>query len=133
MLITVAHFDFPWEAQLARARLESEGIEAWVADEHTIGMQWLYCNALGGVRVQVDVEDLYLARAILCEDRSAEVEAQAGGTPMICPCCGSSHTRYRALGRRLAFLVFLGIDFPLFPVRHSVECDDCGARSRLYR
>lgn len=133
MLLTVAHFDFPWEAQLARARLEAEGIDAWVADEFTIGMQWLYSNALGGVRVQVDAEDLFRARAILAENRSQDVEQQAGTDPLVCPCCGSVRTHYRRPGRRLAFLIFLGLDFPLYPVRHAVRCDDCGALSRLYR
>ncbi len=131
MLLTVAHFDFPWEAQLARTRLEAEGIEAWVADEYTIGMQWLYCNALGGVRVQVDAEDLFRARAILSEDRSTDVEEQVGTDPLVCPCCGSVRTRYHVRGRRVAFLIFLGFDFPLFPVRHILECEDCGATSRL--
>tara|TARA_R100001143_G_scaffold755_1_gene2242 strand:- start:4968 stop:5165 length:198 start_codon:yes stop_codon:yes gene_type:complete len=49
MLKTVATFSFPHEAHIARAKLESEGIPALVADEHTINMQWLYSNALGGV------------------------------------------------------------------------------------
>lgn len=49
MPLTVAHFDFPYEAQLARARLEAEGIDAWVADEYTISVQWLYCNACGAL------------------------------------------------------------------------------------
>ncbi|MFC6671071.1 DUF2007 domain-containing protein [Marinobacterium aestuariivivens] len=133
MLLTAVHYDFPWEAQLARSRLEAEGIDAFVADEHTIGMQWLYSNALGGVRVQVDAEDLHRARAILAEDRSEDIDRQTGADPLICPCCGSDRTRYRPVGRRLAFLVFIGLDFPLFPVRHAVQCDDCGALSRLYR
>ena len=44
MMVTIATFSFPYEAQIARAKLDSEGIPATVADEHTINMQWLYSN-----------------------------------------------------------------------------------------
>lgn len=131
MLLTVAHFDFPYQAQIARSQLEAEGIDAWVADEFTIGMQWLYSNALGGVRLQVDAQQLQRAQDILALDRSQDVEEQEGSEPLICPCCGSSNTRYQPVGRRLAFLVFLGLDFPLFPVRNAVHCSDCGSTSRF--
>ncbi len=131
MLLTVAHFDFPYQAQIARAQLEAEGIHAWVADEFTISMQWLYSNALGGVRLQVEPQQLQRAQEILAQDRSQDVEEQEGCEPLICPCCGSEHTRYQPVGRRLAFLMFLGLDFPLFPVRNAVHCQDCGNLSRL--
>lgn len=132
MLLTVAHFDFPYQAQIALAQLEAEGINAWVADEFTIGMQWLYSNALGGVRLQVEPQQLQRAREILAQDRSADVEAQEGCDPLVCPCCGSTRTHYQPVRRRLAFLVFVGLDFPLFPVRNAVHCDACGSLSRLY-
>jgi hypothetical protein len=132
MLQTVAHFDFPYQAHIARAQLQAEGIDAWVADEFTIGMQWLYSNALGGVRLQVEPRQLLRAQEILAQDRSQDVEAEQGCDPLVCPCCGSERTRYQAVGRRLAFLVFVGLDFPLFPVHNAVHCDDCGALSQLY-
>ncbi|MGJ3255801.1 MAG: DUF2007 domain-containing protein [Alcanivorax sp.] len=47
-MITVARFSMPDEAHIAKSRLESEGIPAFVADEHTVGMNWLYSNAMGG-------------------------------------------------------------------------------------
>ncbi|MDZ4299014.1 MAG: DUF2007 domain-containing protein [Moraxellaceae bacterium] len=52
-MITVARFSLAIEAHIARAKLESEGIPAFVADEHTVTAQWLYSNAIGGVRLQV--------------------------------------------------------------------------------
>ncbi len=41
-LVTIATFSHPTEAHIPRARLESEGIWAFLADEHTIGANWLY-------------------------------------------------------------------------------------------
>ncbi len=70
MLITVASFSFPHEAHIARAKLDSEGIPATLADEYTIGMQWLYSNALGGVKVQVPEPYAQQAVEILAQDNS---------------------------------------------------------------
>ncbi|WP_097458626.1 putative signal transducing protein [Mangrovitalea sediminis] len=70
MWTTVAQYAQLYEAHLARARLESEGLEVMIADEHTVTLQSLYADALGGVRVQVLDEDADRARAILEEDRS---------------------------------------------------------------
>ncbi|MBE8190330.1 MAG: DUF2007 domain-containing protein [Candidatus Thioglobus sp.] len=70
MLVTVASFSFAHEAYIALAKLDSEGIPVVLADEHTINMQWLYSNALGGVKVQVPPSCVQQALEILAEDNS---------------------------------------------------------------
>ncbi|PAV25798.1 putative signal transducing protein [Tamilnaduibacter salinus] len=72
--VTLRRYTLPMEAHLDRGRLESEGIQAIIADEHTIHMQWLYSNALGGVRLQVDEGDVERAERVLSEDRSDVVD-----------------------------------------------------------
>ncbi|MGG4603753.1 DUF2007 domain-containing protein [Paenalcaligenes sp. Me131] len=76
MLVTISRYSFPHEAYVARALLESEGIPVFLADEHTITMQWLYSNALGGVRLQVP--ETFAARAVEllaeCTDNAAQDE-----------------------------------------------------------
>jgi hypothetical protein len=72
--ITIARYSLPYEAHLDRARLESEGIVSVIADEYTINMDWLYSNALGGVRLQVDEADQSRAVDILNEDRSGLID-----------------------------------------------------------
>ena len=53
MLKTVASYrDLPL-AELAKAKLESEGIYCFLANKNHIAMNWLYSFALGGVKVQV--------------------------------------------------------------------------------
>jgi len=129
MLITIARYSLPYEAQLARSRLDAEGIPAFVADEHTINMQWLWSDALGGIRLQVPEPFVEQARAVLAEDlEKVLVEAQKVDT-VTCPECGSTDTEYHQIGRRWAFLVFIGLHFPLFPVRHGIRCRQCGAVS----
>lgn len=131
MPVTIARYTYPYEAQIARALLDSEGIEAFVADEQTINMQWLYSDALGGVRLQVAVEDRERALQILQEDREASLVEQEGEDRPACPVCGSHDTEYHQIGRRWAFLVFLAIDFPLYRVRDGIRCHACGAITEL--
>ncbi len=73
-LVTIASFSFPHEAHIARAKLDSEGIPAVLADEFTISMQWLYSNALGGVKVQVPPSCAERALEILAQDDSDLLE-----------------------------------------------------------
>ncbi|WP_177424378.1 DUF2007 domain-containing protein [Pseudomonas sp. MYb185] len=130
MLVTISRYSFPYEAQLARALLESEGIPAFIADEHTINMQWLYSDALGGVRLQVPEPYVQAAQKVLAEDREQALVEQQDIDIRHCPRCGSANTEYHQIGRRWAFLVFLGINFPLFPVRDGILCRDCGRVSK---
>ena len=124
--ITIACYDLPYEAYIARARLEAEGIQTFIADEHTINMQWLYANALGGVKLQVKVRDANWASEILATDFSSDVEEQEGEDVLQCPYCGAGRLLPEVIGKRRAFLVFLGLDFPLYPVRRALKCQDCG-------
>jgi len=52
-LVTVETFSSPWQAQLARACLESEGIHAVVADEHFYRLYGALPGTMGGVKLQV--------------------------------------------------------------------------------
>lgn len=132
MLITIARYTYPYEAQIARALLDSEGIDAFIADEQTINMQWLYSDALGGVRLQVAQEDVMRAQRILQDDRETPLVEQEGDDRPACPVCGSRDTEYHQIGRRWAFLMFLAIDFPLFRVQDGIRCHSCGAISKQH-
>ena len=129
MLVTVSTYSFPYEAHIAKAKLDAEGIPAFVADEHTINMQWLFSNAMGGVKLQVPQTFVERALDILSEDDEAALLQQQGGDFPVCPQCGSADTEYYRIGKRWAFLVFLGIDFPLFPTKDGIRCQACGAIS----
>jgi hypothetical protein len=64
-LVTVAAFADVAEAELAKERLELEGILAFVADAQTAGVMPFLTSATGGVRVQVRPADAEKAREIL--------------------------------------------------------------------
>jgi hypothetical protein len=64
-LVTVASFPDVAEAELAKERLELEGIRAFVIDAQTAGVMPFLTNAIGGVRVQVEPQDAERAKEIL--------------------------------------------------------------------
>lgn len=141
-MITIARYSFPHEAQIARAKLESEGIPVFVADEHTVSVNWLLSSAVGGVRVQVPREYVAKATYILERDDSAAVEAdldriiedaedsgaEAGPDwqepPTPCPVCGGE-TEQVMRGRKPAFLSWLLLGFPLGRLRRKRQCKAC--------
>lgn len=65
MLITIASFDHPIEANLAKTRLEAEGIECVLTNEHIAGMNWVWAPTIGGVGLQVLEADARRAMEIL--------------------------------------------------------------------
>lgn len=79
-LVTVASRTTSPEAHVIRAKLELEGIRAFVADELLILSRWDYSNAVGGVKVQVAEEDYTRALEIL----------NAAAQEWICAACGEA-------------------------------------------
>jgi len=63
-LVTVRTFSTPWEAQIAQARLGSEGLHSLIANEHVIRMVAL-SNAVGGIQLKVREQDAAAAAAVL--------------------------------------------------------------------
>ena len=53
------------QALFFRSVLEAAGIEAVIPNEHTLNIQPLYANLLGGVRVMVHAEDADRATEVL--------------------------------------------------------------------
>ena len=135
-LSVVSHYVHLYEADLAKGLLASEGVDAWILDEHQVRQQWHLAMALGGVKLAVAPEDLECARAILAEDRSdllvelAE-QAQPPHPDELCPRCGraaiSEHVSLR-VPRPLQWLVMFVFLLPgaLVPRRRLSTTSSCG-------
>ena len=65
ILITVASFLDTAEAELAKERLELEGIAAFVIGAQTAGVMPFLTGPTGGVRLQVAPRDVERAREVL--------------------------------------------------------------------
>jgi len=130
---TVAAFPSAIEAHAARTKLESEGIDCFVADEHTVGVNPLYANAIGGIRVQVGPEDLERARAALGEVAKVDMEQFKDAEVIKCPKCSSEKLERRVFaGPFSAAAWFIGsmLFFVLPWARPKWKCLKCGATFR---
>jgi hypothetical protein len=127
----VASFRDEIDAHAALAKLESEGIEGSLANEHLVGVLWTYSTAVGGVQVQVAPEDAEAAASILAADDSdlvAEIEAEMPGQEdELCPSCGSNALTV-VRWQRYAAAVTLLVPLPLFIFRTRVKCKACGSQ-----
>lgn len=71
-LVHIATFNYPYEAHIARAVLESHDILSFVFDDEMNYTNFLYTIALGGIRLMVRKEDLAKAQEILASQRPLE-------------------------------------------------------------
>jgi Putative prokaryotic signal transducing protein len=124
--VTVASFPSPIEAQIAKTRLESEGIECFVRDETTLGMNPYYSVAMGGSRLDVRENELAAARALL---GVAHKEPEASRNS--CPRCGAIGKPTANLARKgSAILSWLFATVPVPFLREEKACPSCGNRWR---
>jgi tetratricopeptide (TPR) repeat protein len=137
-LVTLATYSHPLEAHIVKGRLESEGIWSFVADENMVVANWLYSNAVGGVKLQVREEDVENAQRILA-DGPGEIDWEEGeegeereidegdveNEPEQCPICDSHRIRYEKFAKRPLFLSWFLLGFPIPFLRGEWVCQDC--------
>jgi hypothetical protein len=135
-LVTVARFAYTAdpvsEAELARIKLESEGIWCFLAGKNFAGVHWIASLADRGVKLQVRESDAERAKEILSRREKVEIDESEYGDSgaeegeMRCPRCGSEDFKYEKFSRGV---FYLGIAFLRFPVpfpRKKYRCNDCG-------
>lgn len=121
-LVVVAAYSTPHEANLVKSKLEANDIPAFIADEYTIGMNWLYSNALGGVKVQVPESMVEQALEIL---QGEETLKNQGEQEVSCPKCSSIDTE-DYLDKRGSFLTWILLGLPLLLPAEKRRCNSCG-------
>ena len=131
-LVTVMACSTLWEAELAGSRLDSDGIYVFLKDGHTVNMNWLFSNAVGGVKVQVVEEDLTRAREILSTPFNVDARDETEAEDIVaCPRCRNENIQYKISDRRLTFLTWVLFGIPLIWPRRSLFCDRCGYKWRV--
>ena len=123
--VVVASYSYPYEAQIAKARLVSAEIPVYLENEHTINMNWLYAHAMGDVRVCVPENCLQQAQYLLNTDFTCDLEEELKLNAAQCPSCQSQHIQAHTQGKRAAFIIFAILGFPLFKYKHGYQCLDC--------
>ncbi len=126
-LITIAAYPTAYEAHLVRSQLAAFGIEARLADEHLVNANWLWSNAVGGVKVQVPESQVTEAEDILQSPPIADEDEPDA----LCPHCGGSDV-HPFLEKRLTFLTWLILGLPLLPPTGKLVCHGCGQKWSAY-
>ena len=127
-LVRIGSYSTLYEANLVKSELEAFGIEGELRDAGAISANWLWSNALGGIKMQVPESQADEARVILEAEPEEEIDAPGGpAAATVCPGCGGSHTRYY-LDKRGSFLTWLILGVPVIPAFSRMVCADCGRK-----
>lgn len=130
-LVVVRRFWYPWDSHLALSALDAAGIQARLADDATIAIDWTLANALGGVRLWVRAADAREADELLgsvaqpVPDEWRELTGDQGGGPG-CPRCGGTDLGTILHNQRVAVALWLLLGLPLCPVWRRACCRSCG-------
>ncbi len=131
-LLTVAARGTWFEANLVKSKLEAFGFHPTLVDAQTVNTNWLWSNALGGIKVQVPAFEVEQARQVL-ESEPAESPGEPGSnesTFVACPVCGGNNTNYY-LDKRGSFLSWLILSIPVIPPLTRRICRDCGSKWKV--
>ncbi len=119
-----------WDAQISRALLESEGIPAFLENEHHVTANWPMSRMLGGVRLMVPATFLDAAKATFSlRDEGTLQAALAIEFPLddlACSKCGSTAFSDKRdwAGIALVFILLLKMAI-IFPPRKVRRCNTC--------
>lgn len=120
-------FQYSSEAIIYQGKLESQGVEVFVRDNHVIDSNPLYSNAVGGVKLYVKTEDVNKANQILQDISLYSVDDNH--KLVKCPSCGAEQTdMVTSIGsiKMLVAYVFsvLLLALPLM-TRYKYKCSNC--------
>jgi len=137
-LVTIANFNEPIQAHIAKYRLKTEGIESFLTGENFVATYWLAAIADRGVKLKVKSSEAEKAVKILTSGKpvhpsgSERIDSQVPditelSTP-VCPRCDSQDTEYQRFSRSLFFLSILFFRFPLPWWTNRYKCNTCGCK-----
>jgi hypothetical protein len=118
--------DMP-EALLAQGALESAGIESSFMDETTIRMDWLWSDAMGGIKLRVKAQDADAAAQLLDQEILEKFGVEGAGEfeQPRCPKCNSLNISFRDLDKWCAYGgMMVGLPIPVKDERW--KCQTCG-------
>jgi len=126
-LVTIRRFRDVPNALLAKSVLDSAQIQCFLSDENVIRMDWLWSNALGGIKLLVKEEDSSVAMELLSQEPGERFDATGTGEYIQprCPNCDSLDVTFGEEGKRLSYLT-VAVGVPLPVRRGGWKCNSCG-------
>lgn len=130
-LITIKTFDSSIEAHLLKSKLESEGIECFIIDENIVTLNVLFSNATGGIKLQINSEDLPKATVIV-----NEIEMQKSNRDILeCANCGSTEFYdFKSFGSVKGIIsLVVTLFFVVYPIffKRMYKCKKCGYKVEI--
>src|ERR1700749_2924567 len=121
-IVTFRTYYDPILAQIERAKLEDNDIPCFIADENIAGMNMLFNNAFGGIKLKVFERDIEQCEAILGADIAIATDEipetkEETTVAVACPHCGSTNVRYGdAIEKKHGWLsIVIAFLFSAFP------------------
>ena len=117
MMQRIASYPTAWEAELARGLLVDHGIDAVLQDDVIVNTNWLYSNAVGGVKLFVPDESV--------DEASKLLAVKVDVVETACPECESTDFEYYRNNWLFAlFMVMIMVPFGYD--RRLYMCNNCG-------
>lgn len=120
--VTIGWYLHPLEAEIARGRLEAEGIPAFLHSAGHSTVNWPITLAIGGIRLQVPPSAVEEARQVL--EEAAPLDPEPGDTA--CPKCGSQRIESLRVTWKMSMFSSHIFGIPLPFSQSSVRCASCG-------
>ncbi len=122
-LVTVRTFDNYFSASIILTRLQSDGVECYLKDEHTVTIDPILTNAVGGIKLVVKEEDASAVNKLLDE---YHLEYMQSAT---CPKCGANNfiqVTKKEVGNYLtALFTWMFSNYAAVP-NYIYQCGHCG-------
>lgn len=120
-------FQYSSEAIIYQGKLESQGVEVFLRDNHVVDTNPLYSNAVGGVKLFVKTEDVIKANEILQEVSLFSLDDHH--KLVQCPNCGATQadmvTSIGTIKMLIAYFISILLLALPFITRHKYKCAHC--------
>ena len=129
-LVTVARYRDLSEAIVARSLLESAGLWVSLRDENLVRLDWQISNFIGGLRLEVEAENVDAARDLLAQPVPEGIGYADGAVfeQPHCPVCGSVEITFEGASRGAALTSMYMLGLPLPTGWETWRCEVCEAR-----
>ena len=130
-IVVYQTFSDPFNANIVKGLLDSNGIECFLSDENIISVNALYAHAVGGVKLNVFEKDIQRIDSILLSDvpeadAIADDKSEKG---IVCPKCNSTNVAYGGSVKQRFSLwnIIVSLVFMIYPfiLRKAYHCFDC--------
>jgi hypothetical protein len=121
--INIATFDELADAEVLKAILINDGIDAWVQDERRLQRYWFAATPQAGIHLRVPESLIERAQQRLRTNSNAAIVLQRA---VRCPSCWSYRVEYPAMTRKNALpTVVAQVAVALRLMKHECYCENC--------